>query len=144
MKRLLTTFALLTMALAPAASFARDRDDYYHDHHTYQNQSGYRDYEGYQQPYGYDDYSQRQYSRTRDYNPGYSGYERDRYYSRDDRWERPAKYIGGGAVAGAVLGALIGHGSGAAIGAVLGGTGGYLYKKHRDRDYGYRRYGYGY
>jgi hypothetical protein len=38
--------------------------------------------------------------------------------------KRTAKYVGGGAVAGAVLGALIGGGKGAAIGTLAGGAAG--------------------
>ncbi len=119
--------ALLAAMLAPVAVaqdryFDRNRP-VYESNAPVQN----RYYNG---PSGY--YNQRGvYEAPREYNYNSNSYG---YYDRD-QWGRSAKYVGGGAAAGAVLGALIGHGKGAAIGALAGGAGGYLYKKHNDNRY---------
>ena len=155
MKRILTSFALLTMVLAPAASFARDRDgdryrDAYRDQQNYYQQGYYQQgydqpgyvQQGYAAPYRYDrssyGYRQNVYVAPPAYNYGYDGSAYG--YEGHEGLEHAAPYVGGGAVAGAVLGAILGHGAGAAVGAVVGGVGGYLYHQHRDRGY----YGYGY
>ena len=135
MKRILTAnFALLTMALAPVASFARGRDrDCNREQQSYQSnfpvQNRY-DNRG----DVYDNSQRNSYATPRDYNYNYgpNGYG---YSTNQNRWGRSAAYIGGGAAAGAVVGGLIGHGKGAAVGALAGGVGGYLYKKHKDRSY---------
>ncbi|MDQ6699178.1 MAG: glycine zipper domain-containing protein [Acidobacteriota bacterium] len=140
MKRIFTTsFALLAMALAPVASFGGDRD---------QGRACNRDEQGYRsnypvqsrydnRGYGYDAYQRNSYTTPRDYNYNYSqngyGYSNG-YPTNKNRWGRSAAYVGGGAAAGAVVGGLIGHGKGAAVGALAGGVGGYLYKKHKDRN----------
>ncbi len=135
MKRFLTTsFALLTMVLAPLASFGRDWGS---GHDEQDDQSSYAVQDRYDRS-GNKYYNQRNaYGTPRDnYN-----YERNGYgYSNRDRWGRSAAYVGGGAAAGAAIGAIIGHGKGAAIGALAGSAGGYLYKKHNDRRYNDRRY----
>lgn len=149
MKRIFTSFALLAMVLAPAASFARDRnydryrdtyrDQQYYDQQTY-DQQAYQ--QNYQAPYRYDR-SNYGYQNTYVAPQAYSyGYSDDYGYSRHERLEHAAPYVGGGAAAGAVLGAILGHGAGAAVGAVVGGIGGYIYQQHHDRRY--NDYGYGY
>lgn len=138
MKRILTSFALLTMVLAPAASFAQDRDDAGYREQTYvQAQPDYRQYQApyrYDRRDAYDGYQQNNYAAPQVYgyvdNPNAYAYE-----GREDRAERSAEYVGGGAVAGAVLGAIVGHGTGAAVGAILGGLGGYVYQHNNDRRY---------
>ena len=128
------TVAVLAAMLAPAA-LGQDR---YCD----RNSRVYESYSPVQDSYysGAAGYYDRRgaYDAPREYNYDRNSYG---YYDRD-QWGRTAKYVGGGAAAGAVLGALIGHGKGAAIGALAGGAGGYLYKRHNDhRDYAQdRRY----
>lgn len=141
MKRILTSsFALLTMVLAPVASFGRDRDrgrDCNRDQQNYQ--SNYPMQNRYDNSgYGYNTYQGNSYATPRDYNYNYgqNGYGYSNGYSANqNRLGRSAAYVGGGAAAGAVVGGLIGHGKGAAVGALAGGVGGYLYKKHKDRSY---------